>query len=57
MTKATLPYEIKIMNFIFSSSPEWQLILEFMRLRGKEGIWSSRNGKKLMKKKGELLQY
>lgn len=57
MSMATLPYEIKIMNFNFSSSPEWQLKLEFMRLRDKEGLWSCHNVKKLIKKKGKLLQY
>lgn len=57
MSRATLPYEIKIMNFNFSSSLEWQLKLEFMRLRGKEGIWSFHNGKKKKKKKGKLFQY
>lgn len=51
MSRATLPYEIKIMNFNFSSSLEWQLKLEFMRLRGKEGIWSFHNGKKKKRRK------
>lgn len=57
MSRATSPYEIKIISFNFSSSPEWQLKLEFMRLRGKEGIWSFHSAKKLIKKKGKLLQY
>lgn len=57
MSRAVLPYEIKIMNFNFSSPPECQLKLEFMSLRGKEGLWSCHNVKKLIKKKGKLLQY
>lgn len=38
ISRTTLPYELRIINFNFSSSSQWQLKLEFKRLRDKKGI-------------------
>lgn len=38
MSRTTLPFETRIINFNFFSLSQWQLKLEFKRLGDKEGI-------------------